>query len=227
MRTDQIPGLLAPQRRDCPNHWPVDTDRVRRRTLTLLALGLLAIAGAGAFAVSTGHSTPSLTPSANWGLYSSPAWDAVSTKLEQRGFLRESVHVATGTRLERNGQAFALLAARSSSGRDCFVVARGTALGPTICKLTKPLTVYTESDRCAPCSPHGSPANALTLLALVRRDVTSVTTVAGGRETGIGMVAVEGGALAFNLSGPDHGATTLRARGANNTILAIFRLPPR
>jgi hypothetical protein len=192
--------------------------------LTLVALGMLAIAGAGAFAVSASRSAPSVASSATWGLYSSKAWDALGAKLEHRGFVRSSVHVATGTKLERNGQAFAVLAARSTSGHDCFVVTRAAALGPTICTLTKPLTIYTESDLCAACSPGGPPAKALSILALVRRDVTSVTTVVDGRETGVGLVPVDGGALAFNESGI-RGVTIMRARRADNTIVATLRLP--
>jgi hypothetical protein len=188
----------------------------------LAVAGLLAIAGTGAFAVSASHTASSISPTPHWGLYSTTTWNALATRVERRGFVRESIHVDTGTKLMRNGQAFALLGARSESGRNCFVVARGAALGPTICKLSKPLTVFSESDLCA-CSPTGSPAKILTVLALVRPDVTSVTTIDGGRESGVGRAPVEGGASAFNASVVQGGAV-LRARGATNAIVASVRL---
>src|SRR5919107_890801 len=105
-----------------------------RRAWLISILGLAAIAGAAGFAATSGNSSPSITAAPHWGLYSSATWNAVATKFERRGYLRESVHVATGTKLMRNGHSFALLGARSASGRTCFAVARGAALGPTICE---------------------------------------------------------------------------------------------
>jgi hypothetical protein len=196
---------------------------VTRRAWILAALGLLAIAGTGAFAAASGHSTPNLTPLPHWGLYSDATWDVVATKLERRGFSRASVHLATGTKLMGTGQPFALLGARSDSGRNCFAVARGTALGPTFCHVSKPLVVFTEPDLCAACSPGRSPLKTLTVLSLVRHDVSSVTMVAGGRESGLGISPVDGGNYAFN-AGATRNDTVIRARGTGQSILAEIRL---
>jgi hypothetical protein len=196
---------------------------VTRRAWILAALGLLAIAGTGAFAATSGHSTSTFSPLPHWGLYSDATWDVVATKLERRGFSRASVHVATGTKLMATDQPFALLGARSDSGRDCFTVVRGTALGPTICRVSKPLVVFTEPDLCAACSPGRSPLKTLTILSLVRHDVSSVTMIADGRESGMGISPVDGGSYAFN-AGATRSNTVIRARGAGQSILAEIRL---
>jgi hypothetical protein len=196
---------------------------VTRRAWILAALGSLAIAGTGAFAATSGHSAPTFTPLPHWGLYSDATWNVVATKLERRGFSRASIHLATGTKLMATGRPFALLGARSDSGRTCFAVARGTSLGPTICHVSEPLLVFTEPDLCAACSPGRSPLKTLTILALVRHDVSSVTMIADGRESGIGISPVDGGNYAFN-GGATRNDTVIRARGTGQSILAERRL---
>jgi hypothetical protein len=195
---------------------------VTRRAWILAVLGLLAIAGTGAFAAAGGHSAPTITPLPHWGLYSNAAWDAVATKFERRGFSRASVRIVTGTKLMSTEQPFALLGARSDSGRNCFAVVRGTALGATICHVSKPLVVFTERDLCDACSPGRSPLKTLAILLLVRRDVNSVTMITGGRESGMDISPAGGGAYATN--GGVRNNSLLRARGSGASILAETRV---
>lgn len=194
------------------------------RTAWLLTLiGLLAIAGTGAFAVTSGHSTPTITPSIHWGLYSDAGWDRVAVKFERRGFSRASVHVVTGTKLMSTGQPFAILGARSDAGRDCFAVVRGATLGQTICHVSKPLVVFTEHDLCIPCAPGQRPLETLTIVALVRHDVNSVTMTAHGDESGVVISPAGGGSYAFNVGAVRNNAL-LRARGSGTSVVAETRL---
>jgi hypothetical protein len=189
---------------------------VTPRAWKILALGAAVIAASGGFAAGAGRSSPSIKPSANWGLYSSEKWDAVATTFAHRGFARDSVHIVTGTRLA-NGHAFALISGRSNAGRTCFTVVRGSVLGSTICRISKPVIVFSAPDSCAGCSPGGPPLKARSILALVRGDVT-VTMVSQGHESGIGVVPA-GEGLAFNFSVVRNG-DRLRARNAAGRVLA-------
>jgi len=162
------------------------------------------------------RSSSSTKPLAPWGLYSAAKWDAVATTFERRGFARDSVRIVTGTRLA-NGQPFALIGARSNSGRTCFAVGRGTVLGATICRTSKPLTVFSEPDACAACSPGRPALKTRTILALVRGDVT-VKMFSHGHESGIGVVPA-GAGYAFNSSFVRTGER-LRARNASGHLLA-------
>jgi hypothetical protein len=184
---------------------------------------LLAIAGTAAFAVTNGRSAPTVTPPSHWGLYSDSTWGVVASQFERRGFNRASVHVVTGTKLMVTGQPFALLGARSASGRDCFAVVRGTSLGSTICDVSKPLVVFIQRDVCAPCAPGRTPLKTLTILALVRHDVNEVTMTSHGDESGLGIVPAGGGTYAFNV-GAVRNNSLLRARGTGTSILTEIRL---
>jgi hypothetical protein len=194
---------------------------VASRAWIVAALGVVMILSAGAGSVLLSRKVPNgtITASPHWGLYGPTSWNAVAAKFEQRGFSGASVHVVTGTKLASTGQPFAILGARSGSGRNCFAVARGTALGATICTVSKPLVVFAAQDLCAACAPGRSPLKTLTILALVRRDVTSVTMVDRGHESGVGISPAGGGTYAFN-SGTALTNTVLRARGKGASILA-------
>jgi hypothetical protein len=196
---------------------------VSRPAWTLALVGLLALAGTGVFAVTNGHSTRTVTPPIHWGLYSNATWDEVAAQFEQHGFNRASVHVVTGTKLMGTAEPFALLGARSDSGRDCFAVVRGTTVGSTTCHVSKPLLVFTERDLCASCAPGRTPVKSLTILGLVRHDVSTVTLTAHGDESGLGISPAEGGIHAFNLSAARNNSL-LRARGTGTSILAAIRL---
>jgi len=176
------------------------------RAWKTLALGAVVIAAAGGFAASKGRSSSSISAPAHWGLYSSAKWNAVAADFARRGFARDSVRVVTGTGLA-NGDAFALLGARSSTGRTCLAVARGAALGATICGIRKPLRVFSAPGR--------------TIIGLVRRDVTATMT-SRGHESGI-VVVPAGRGYAFNLT-PVRPGDRLRARDASGRVLAMITL---
>jgi hypothetical protein len=159
-------------------------------------------------------------------LYSNETWETAAARFEQRGFARASVHVVTGTRLMSTDQPFAILGARAASGHQCFAVARGTALGPTICRVSEPLVVFTARDVCTQCSPGRSPVKTTDVLVLVRGDVREVSMIDQGRESGVGISPAGGGLYAFNASAIREN-TLLRARGNGNTILVetLLRRP--
>jgi hypothetical protein len=62
------------------------------------------------------------------------------------------------------------------SGAKCFILARGTTLGASICRLAKPVTIFTARDRFYETGPAGQPRSfpATDAIGLVRRDVASV-----------------------------------------------------
>jgi hypothetical protein len=126
----------------------IEALRVTPRAWKIFALGMVAIAAIGGFAASEGHTSPSIKTAAGWGLYSSRQWNAMTASFARRGFARNSVRVVTGTGLA-NGQPFALIGSRSNAGRECFAVARGVTLGRTICRISKPVTVFYAPDKCA------------------------------------------------------------------------------
>jgi hypothetical protein len=147
----------------------------------------------------------------------------LASQVERRGFDRASVHVVTGTKLMVTGQPFVLVGARSGSGRDCFTVVRGTSLGSTICDVSKPLVVFIQRDLCAPCAPGRTPLKTLTILALVRHDVNTVTMTSHGDESGLPIVPAGGGTYALN-TGAVRNDSLLRARGIGTSILTEIRL---
>jgi hypothetical protein len=189
---------------------------VTPRAWKTLALGAIVIASVGGFAASQGRSSSSTKPQAHWGLYSSARWDAVAASFARRGFTRDSVGIVTATRLA-TGQPFALLGARSNTGRTCFAIGRGIVLGATICRISKPLMVFSAPDTCAACSPGGPALKTRSILGLVRSDVTA-TMISEGHESGLGVVPA-GPGFAFNTSFVRPG-DRLRARDASGRVLA-------
>jgi hypothetical protein len=169
------------------------------------------------------HAPPEIPLAPHWGLYSDASWKTIATRFEQRGFAQGSVRIVTGTSLIRNHESFALLSARSKSGRTCFVVVRGTAMGAMICQVSKPLLVFRARDVCIACSPQGQPPlKALTILVLVRHDVSSVQAIDGTTKSFQPLVPAGEGDSAFNGGGRYD--TILRARSKTNAILAVVRL---
>jgi hypothetical protein len=152
-----------------------------------------------------------------WGwLYSAKEWNAVQRTFARRGFEADSVDVVTAIPLA-NGQQFAMISARSSDGRTCLAVARGTSLGATICHVSKPLLVFYARDTCAACAPSGPPLETRSILGLARGDVT-VTIVSQGREGGMAPISTPIG-FAFQ-GGFIHSGDRLRARDARGRVLA-------
>jgi hypothetical protein len=198
----------------------VEALRVTPRAGKILALGVVAIAGLGGFAVTQGHSSPSIRPAANWGLYSSQEWDAITMRFSRQGLARNSVRVVTGSKLA-NGEPFALIGGRTNAGDTCFAVARGVTLGRTTCRISKPVIVFYAPDKCAACSPGGPPTSTHSILVLVRGDVT-VTMISHGRESGVGVVPA-GTGFAFNSSFGR--SDRLKARDASGRVLASVSPP--
>jgi hypothetical protein len=155
------------------------------------------------------------------GLYSSEKWDVVKADFSHRGFDSDSVHVVTATTLA-NGRQFAIIGGMKD-GHACVAVARGTAIATTICRISKPVMVFYAPDTCAPCSPGGPPKKTLSVLGLIRGDVT-VTVSAQGHEGGLGGVPA-GIGFAFNSSFAS-GSERIRARDASGRVVASFFLRP-
>jgi hypothetical protein len=155
-----------------------------------------------------------------WGwLYSSEKWDTVKASFARRGFERDSVHVVTATTLA-NGRQFALLGARKDDGHSCLAVARGTAIGAMICRISKPVMLFSAPDLCAACSPAGTPPmKTLSILGVIRSDVM-VTVIQNGHEGGLGAVPADIG-FAFN-SNFTSSNLRVRARDAGGRVLGTF-----
>jgi hypothetical protein len=184
----------------------------------VIVAGLVAAALAG---LGIQWSTFHAPVTREWGwLYSSEKWDVVKSSLARRGFDPASVKVVTATTLT-NGQQFAIIGGRTNTGRTCLVVARGTAIGATICRISKPIMVFYARDTCTTCSPNGTPMTTLSILGLIRGDV-SVTVSEAGHEGGLGGVPA-GIGVAFN-SNFVSGRERLRARDASGRVLASFSL---
>lgn len=190
--------------------------RVPTRHLILPGILICALIGLGIL-WSTFHAPLVTGP---WGsLYSSSNWDVVKANFARRGFDPESVHVVTAATLT-NGQQFAIVGG-TKSGHPCVAVARGTAIGATICRISKPVMVFYASDTCAACSPGGNPVRTLSVLGLIRGDVT-VTWADQGHEGGLGGVPA-GIGVAFNSSFVSR-SERIRARDATGRVVASFLL---
>jgi hypothetical protein len=201
-----------------------DGSDVTKRIGFILATGLVALLATGGYAMSSRGSGNTLKPLPHWGLYTDADWTKLQTALAVDHFVPASLEIVTGTSLERNHQPFAILRARTTTGRPCFAVVAGMAVERVICRLTVPLMTFTKIDSCAACAPgKDKPLQTLTLLALVRRDVQAVTSTSNGRVVNVGVVPVGDGESAFNVSGFRKG-TTLKALASTNAILSEIRL---
>jgi hypothetical protein len=188
----------------------------------LIVAGIVASVLAGLAIVWSTFHAPVTAP---WGwLYSSKQWDVVKTTFARRGFEPDSVQVVTATRLANGqGQQFAMIGARSSTGHTCLAVARGTAVGATICHIAKPMLVFYARDTCAACSPDGVPMKIRSILGLARGDVT-VTAISQGREGGLAVIPTAIG-FAFQ-AGFMRSGDRLRARDAAGRELANITWAP-
>jgi hypothetical protein len=170
----------------------------------IVLLGVAAAAATGGISYAALSSAPAtIAPPPHWGLYSSGDWKRLTRAFERRGFTEGSVRLVTGTSTLRGRRSFALLAARSQRGRECFAVARGLSLGAPACRIERPLTVYRWRGA---------------LLALVRTQVASVTMTAGGRTENVELPAASDGFYAFN-GGLVQRPATLVAHRANGAPL--------
>ena len=195
----------------------------RRALLSSVAAVAISRGGFTVALASPQHAPAEIPLAPHWGLFSDANWKTVATRFEQRGFAQGSVRIVTATSLMRNDESFALLSARSKSGRTCFAVVRSTALGATICQISKPLLIFGARDLCAACSPKGQPpVKTMAILVLARRDVTSVQAIEGTNKSFQPLVPAGEGDSAFNGGG--RYGTILRARSKTNAILAVVRL---
>lgn len=168
-------------------------------------LGVLCLAATGGIAYAALHTAAAvpLQPPAHWGLYSGGEWKRLATAFERQGFDESSVRLVTGTSTRAAHRSFALLAARSRAGRECFAVARGTNLGTAACRIERPLTVYQWQG---------------TLLALVRKQVGSVTMSGAGRTINVELPPASARFYAFN-GGLTARPSTVVAHRANGAVL--------
>ncbi|HET8528102.1 MAG TPA: hypothetical protein VFL60_04270 [Gaiellaceae bacterium] len=167
-------------------------------------LGVLGVAATGGIAYAALHTADGTPPPpAHWGLYSDAEWTRLAGAFARRGFGESSVRLVTGTSTPNGRRSFALLSARSHDGRECFAVARGLALGAPTCRFDRPLTLYRWQG---------------TLLALVRRQVGSVTMSAGGRTANVELPAADDRFYAFN-GGLVARPATVVAHAADGAVL--------
>jgi hypothetical protein len=199
---------------------------VTRRIWILLAVGVVTAAAIGVGFSRAGR--PAFTaskPSASWGVFTPAQWQTVRRNVQRRGFDAATVRVVGTTSSRR---PFALVAATSSTGATCVTPVNGTMLGTTICRLSKPLVVFSAPVTWRDAAVPGTPAHtvhATSLLGIVRRDVSGVVAIDHlGRMQGIALMpAGRMGTFAAGFAD----ATSLRAYDARDRVLARIVLPPR
>jgi hypothetical protein len=149
---------------------------VTRRAWAILIVGALLSASLGGFVLFDRGQASVFKPTASGGVFTTAAWERVKRRVAQRGFNAASIRVVTSAGDSQRGKALTLLGASRPSGANCFVVARGTTLGASICRLAKPVTVFTARDQFdeigAAGLRHAVPATDA--IGLIRRDVASV-----------------------------------------------------
>lgn len=197
---------------------------VTKRLAVIVVASLAAVLAAGGYALSMRGSADTFKPLPHWGLYESATWAKLQAHASAHDLLPASMAIVTGTSLERNREPFAILRARTTTGRSCFVVATGTAITRLVCRVDSPVMLFTQPDTCAACAPgRTSPLKTLTVLALVRPDVQAVVSLYDGRAANVERVSAVGGASAFNSSGVRAG-TTLKALDRGNRVLSELHL---
>jgi hypothetical protein len=149
---------------------------VTRRAWIVLALGVaLAAVTAGAFA-RAGHSEFTSETRPGWGMFTPADWKTLSLGLERRGFDAASIHLVDVTDTTR-GRRFGLIAGRSRTGATCVTPVTGTTLGATVCRLTKPLVLFTAPQTWKVGAAFGTPAHvmhATAVLGIARHDVAGI-----------------------------------------------------
>jgi hypothetical protein len=187
-------------------------------------LGLVLSAALGGFALSARGGAATFEPSASGGVFTSADWDSVKQRVAQRGFSAASVRVVTATGGRQSGHTLALLAASRPTGATCFIPARSTALGASICRLTRPLTVFAMRDHFAEVGRDGRRklVAATDLVGLVRPGVASVAV----RSNALGRAGMQGqplftvpGGLAFG-GGFRGVAASVIARGSGGEVVS-------
>jgi hypothetical protein len=200
---------------------------VTRRAWILLALGLVAgVVTAGAFArAGRPEFTPS-KPQPGWGIFTPEQWKALSLRVERRGFAAGSVRIVSAADTAGH-HPFALVAGTSRTGGTCIVPVKGMTLGVTVCRLSKPLIVFTAPNTWRDAAVPGTPAHvvhAVSVLGIARRDVSGVVARGSGMAMGLPLIGM--GRLTTFAAGFRSGST-LRAYDAKNRTLARLVLRAR
>jgi hypothetical protein len=194
----------------------------------MLAVGMVLAASLGGFVLAQRGSSASFKPSASWGVFTPVQWSTVRDRVEGRGFVATSIRVV-GAVQQHDKRAFALIAAESTTGKTCFVPVHGLKLGRTICRVTKPLLVFTAPDYWIDPAAGGRPAHtvrATDVIGIARRDITGVSVdyASYGRRyvQGLPLIGVSG---ALTFAGGFANASVLRARNASGRVLVRLDLP--
>ena len=195
---------------------------VTRRAWIMAAVGALLAASLGGFVLAKSGSPATFKASASWGVFTPAQWKVVSARVEERGFTASTIHVVEGLQ-QHDKRALALVAATSARGRTCFVPVQGVTLAETICRLTKPVVLFSARDFWIQPAGNGRPAQRIPLtdvLGVARRDVAgiSVEQLLDGRRLLQGVTLVEGAGMLTFAGGYAH-ASVLRARAASGRVL--------
>jgi hypothetical protein len=200
---------------------------VTRRAWILLALGVvLAAVTAGAFA-RTGHSEFTTETQPGWGMFTPAEWKTLSLRIERRGFDPASIRLV-GVTDASDGRPFGLVAGRSRRGTTCVTPVRGTTLDATVCKLTKPLVLFTAPQTWKVGAAFGTPAHvmhATAVLGIARHDVAGIV-VEDSLEHPTGVTLIETGRLLTFTSGY-RDATSMRVYNTKGRLLThlVLRTP--
>jgi hypothetical protein len=205
-----------------------DSSDMTRRAWTILAIGVLAIAASGAFAVASGRSSSTFKPSATWGVFSAGQWESVKERAVQRGFTSASVTVVSAMSLQ-DGKPFAFISA-TKNGHTCFMAVRGVDVAAPICRLTKPLLLFTMHDHAREGASSTSAGHSIpmtVMIGLARHDVSGLITTStnpDGRpwRSGQPLLPVPGG---WAFAGGYRDVTTLTAQNQYGKILARLHVP--
>ena len=196
-----------------------------RRVLILLLVGVvLAAVTAGAFAHAGRSGFTTSKPLPGWGVFTPAEWKTVSLRLEQRGFDAASIRLVDATDTTHH-RPFGLVAGRSRMGTTCVTPVKGTTLGTTVCRLTKPLVVFTAPETWTQAAFAGKPAHvvhATAVLGVARHDVAGIV-VEDPQFRPSGMVLIRAGRLLTFAAGFAR-LSSLRAFDAKNKTLARLEL---
>ncbi|MDX6442485.1 MAG: hypothetical protein QOE43_2214 [Gaiellaceae bacterium] len=202
-----------------------------RRAWTILVVGALLSVSLGGFVLLDRGQASVFKPLASGGVFTPAVWETVKQRIAQRGLNPASVSVLTSAGDSQSAKALALLGAARPSGANCFIVARGTTLGASICRLAKPVTVFTARDQFYEigASGQGHAFPATDAIGLIRRDVASVVMrwKISGRPNvqGLPLFDVPGGrAFGFTFRGR---SGTLLVRDAQGKTVSRLDLAPR
>jgi hypothetical protein len=201
---------------------------VTRRAWILLALGVVAaVMTAGAFARAGQSDFKPSKPQPGWGVFTAAQWKTLSLRVGRRGFAPGSVRIVTA--MDTTGhRPFALVAGTTLTGATCIIPVTGMTLGLTVCRLSKPLVVFTAPNNWRDAAVPGIPAHvvhAVSVIGIARHDVSGVVARDG---SGIaqGLPVIESGRLR-TFAGGFRSLASLRAFDAKNHTLArlVLRAP--